>query len=217
MIRSRLERYLNSSENQLSFKKGVGTESCVFLLKENIRSYIRRGSVVHCAFLDASKAFDRVNHTKLFEKLRTRGIPTYLLYLLRYWYRHQRMCVKWNGRVSDAFYVTNGVRQGSLLSPLLFSLYMDDLSIKLNRLKIGLCTGSNILNHLFYADDLTIISPSLFGLRALLNICEDYALDFDITFNPSKSVCMRFHSRSLDFKPGIVTLNDSVLQWSEYV
>ena len=78
------------------------------------------------------KAFDRVNHSLLFDKLCAIGVPFYLIRLLVYWYEHQRMCVRWGGVYSSSFTVTNGVRQGGILSPYLFNVYVDDLSVELN-------------------------------------------------------------------------------------
>ena len=83
-------------------------------------------------FLDASKAFDRVNHSILFGKLSNRGIPRYVIRILSYWYENQQMCVRWGGTYSTFFCVTNGVRQGSILSPYLFNIYVDDLSVAFN-------------------------------------------------------------------------------------
>ncbi len=91
--------------------------------------------VVFLCFLDASKAFDCVNHSILFNKLPKRGIPCYIVRLLMYWYANQTMYLGWRGVYSEAFKVTNGVRQGGILSPLLFNV--DDLSAKLNKCKVG--------------------------------------------------------------------------------
>ena len=63
-------------------------------------------------FIDASKAFDRVNHEKLFLKLLNRGVPKFLIRILVYWYGQQSMFVKWGNIMSDPFKVGNGVRQG---------------------------------------------------------------------------------------------------------
>ena len=113
------------------------------------------GSVFTC-FLDASKAFDRVNHSLLFDKLCARGVPFYLIRLLVYWYEHQRMCVRWGRVYSSSFTVTNGVRQGGILSPYLFNVYVDDLSVKLNSCHVGCYYSGGCINHLMYADDLSL-------------------------------------------------------------
>ncbi|CAL4144050.1 unnamed protein product, partial [Meganyctiphanes norvegica] len=92
--------------------------------------------------------------------------------------------------MSDSFYVSNGVRQGGILSPHLFNVYMDDLSVRLKRIYAGCKIANKIINHLFYADDLVLLCPSHRGLQELLQTCEQYAQMHDIIFNTKKSVVM---------------------------
>ena len=80
--------------------------------------------------LDASKAFDRVVYVKLFRKLIKRGLNPYIIRFLLNMYTQQFIKVKWNGAYSETFNVTNGVRQGGIISPLLFTMYIDDLICK---------------------------------------------------------------------------------------
>ena len=72
----------------------------------------KHGSAMHVAFLDASKAFDRVNRRKLLYKLESRGVPTYILRLLSSELIGQCICVRWGSTHSDFFHIGNGVKQG---------------------------------------------------------------------------------------------------------
>ena len=94
--------------------------------------------------------------------------------------------------LSPKFNVSNGVRQGGILSPLFFNLYMDRLSVTLSETKVGCALGKTMVNHLAYADDLVILSPSVKGLQKLLNICSEYGEEHDIMFNHKKkrNVCI---------------------------
>ena len=102
------------------------------------------------AFLDASKAFDKISHWTLFKKMIDRYVPIYLVKILCYWYQHQEIIVQWGSCLSNAFFVTNGVRQGGILSPMLFNIYIDGLSDILNKSTIGGSIGGNCINHMIF-------------------------------------------------------------------
>ena len=110
--------------------------------------------------------------------------------ILCYWYQKQEMTVRWGACISDSFNVTNGVRQGGILSPQLFNIYIDGLSDILNTFSIGGSIGGKRINHMLYADDLCIVSLSSAGLQQLLSICDQYCAMHSIAFNVKKSVCM---------------------------
>ena len=135
-----LTPYLNTTDNQFGFKKRHSTDHCIFALKNVIRYYKSNNSPVYSCFLDASKAFDRVNHWTLFRKLLNRGVPVILIRILLYWYRTQTFCIKWGSTTSEFFNVSNGVRQGGILSPYLFIVYIDDLSNMLNSAALITCS-----------------------------------------------------------------------------
>ena len=134
-------------------------------------------------FMDASKAFDRVNHWTLFKKLIDRGTPLIFVRIIMQWYTTQKACVRWGSALSDNFLITNGVRQGGILSPLFFNVYMDCLSESLSNTQTGCNVGGVMINHLMYADDMVIISPSAKGLQRLVDICAVYGQIHDILFN----------------------------------
>ena len=193
----RLSEYLDTMGNQFGFKPKLGTDMCIYSLKEIIGSYSRLNGCVFSCFLDASKAFDRVKHSMLFTKLLRRGAPGYIVRLLMFWYAHQTMCVRWGGSVSSKFTVSNGVRQGGILSPFLFNVYMDDLSVNLKKCPTGCIAGGTVVNHLMYADDIVLLSPSATGLSLLLHVCGKYGLDHDIRFNSKKSAVIIFRNSSV--------------------
>lgn len=180
--------FFNTGYNQFGFKAGHSTDLCTFIMNNVIDYYSSLSSPVFLCFLDASKAFDRLNFWILFSKLLSRGLPALVVKLLVFWYTQQRFCVRWSDIVSDFFLVSNGVRQGGVLSPYLFNVYTDELSKKLNDLNVGCMYNNKLVNHLMYADDMLLMTPSANALQSLLSVCEIYAKDCFIKFNLKKTV-----------------------------
>ena len=75
----------------------------------------------------------------------------------------------------------NGVRQGGILSLYLFCIYVDELNKMLYNVHVGCLVGTMLVNHLMYADDLVLLSPSAAGLSILLSICSTYGIEYDVT------------------------------------
>ena len=145
--------------------------------------------------LVASKTFDRVNYCKLFRELLKREMSPLVLRLLLYMYTNQTLRVKWGSVMSESFTVMNGVKQGGVLSPILFAVYTDGLLLRLQESGIGCHMGGHYAGALAYADDITLISPSMTGLRKMSSICEQYASEYDILFNGRKSKLLFFKGR----------------------
>ena len=160
---------------------------CTFAVVETIEYYKSNGSNVHVLLLDASKAFDRVNYIKLFEKKLKKGMCPLTVRLLLNMYTEQKLQVKWNKLLTDKFNVTNGVRQGGVLSPLFYSIYIDDLLEKLKENGIGCHMGHHYVGVFGYADDIILLCPSVTGLIKMIKICEEYANEHDILFNGKKA------------------------------
>ena len=142
--------------------------------------------------LDASKESDRVNYIKLFEKLLNKGMCPLTVRLLLNMYTKQKLQVKWNNHLTQKFDVTNGVRQGGVLSPLLFSVYVDDLLEKLKNNGIGCHIGHHFVGALGYADDIILLCPSVTGLNKIISTCVEYADEHNILFNGKKSKYLFF-------------------------
>ena len=147
------------------------------LLKTSLPTiYLHRDSPVLGCFLDASKAFDLVDHGILFKTLLERGLPLSIVRFLISWYSMQQLRVRWNSSLSDPFKVSNGVRQGSVLSPILFSVYLDSLLVDLSKSGVGCYWGSVFAGAFAYADDVVLLAPCAAALRIMLSICSRFAL-----------------------------------------
>lgn len=192
VILHKCKEKLETCDLQFGFKKKSSTTNCTFIVQETVSLYNRQGSDVYCCLLDASKAFDRLEYVHLFGKLRSRNLCPKLLHLIVYMYINQTLAVKWNSSISETFHVSNGVKQGSVISPILFCIYIEGLLYELQKEGIGCYIGDNYCGAVAYADDITLLCPSIRGMRKMLNICTVYAAEHSIKFNAKKSKLLIF-------------------------
>ena len=109
-----------------------------------------------------------------------------------FWYSNQNLCTNWGTQTSSVFTISNGVHQGGILSPVLFSIYMDDLSVLLSQNGIGCHIEGLCINHVFYADNFCLMAPCTIALQELINMCLKYSIEIDWNFNALKSYCVAF-------------------------
>ena len=137
--------------------------------------------------------------------------PLFLRFLIHS-YCNQKMRIKWNAALSDSFDTSNGVKQGGVLSPLLFNVYLDELILLLREQGVGCHMNGMFVGAFCYADDVTLLAPTGMALNAMLDTCTRFADAHDLSFNSSKTKCMfidrsclqlhsdvRFMGRSVEF------------------
>ena len=190
VIMSRYHEQLASSDLQFGFKPKSSTNCCTYVLKEVINHYTFNNSPVFSVFLDISKAFDKVRYCKLFRLLLRRKLPPIILRALLLLYTNNFLRVSWFGVTSNYFLAVNGVKQGAVLSPILFCIYIDELLSSLSKSNCGCHIGCNFIGALAYADDVVLLAPTPSAMRKLLAVCENFASNFSVIFNSSKSKCL---------------------------
>ena len=193
-VLSRYESFLTTSNLQFGFKRGHSTSMCTMILKEVADYYRTHGNDVYCTMLDATKAFDRVEYCKLIRLLITKRLPAVVIRFLLNIYLGQTTRISWNGCNSQCIKVLNGVRQGAVLSPVLFCIYFDELIHELESAKFGCHIGLWFVGVLAYADDLVLLAPSANATRKMLAICDDFGERYSVIFNANKSKCILFLS-----------------------
>ena len=147
---------------QAAFRKGRGTRYQIANICWIIKKAREFQKNIYFCFIDYTKAFDCVDHNKLWKILKELGIPDHLTCLLRNLYAGQEATVRTGHGTTDWFQIRKGVHQGCILSPCLFNLYAEYVmqNAKLDeaqaRIKI---TGRNISN-LRYTDDTTLMAEN---------------------------------------------------------
>ena len=144
---------------------------------------------VYAFFVDFKAAFDKIPRRYLFEKLRALGLSSKIIRLIENVYRHTKSAIWTGNKVSDFFETFSGVKQGCLLSPTLFTLYLEDLFETLGG---GLMIGGENIRLLLYADDIVILSDDIDVMQGMINKLEAYCDRWKMEVNMDKSEMMVF-------------------------
>ncbi len=102
-------------------------------------------------------------------------------------YINQKLRFRWNSELSELFSVTNGMKQEGVIFPILFCVYITGLLNELANNGLGCCMGGMFAGAFGYADDLKLLTPSIWALHQMAHMCERYAQKFDVIFNSKKS------------------------------
>ena len=178
---------LTPSYHQFGFQKGKSTSLCTWTVMETINYFTNRGSPIFLCLLDLTKAFDFVKLSTLFEKL-SKKIPAILIRFLMASYTQQECFVTWDGHHSSTFSISNGVRQGAVLSPALFNFYIDDLYKQLENTGFGCKINRVYFGCFSYADDLALLAPSKEALQSLINKCQEFFKNHGIEISTNQDV-----------------------------
>ena len=145
---------------QFGFTENHSTGDATFLIKEAISYACNNGGHLYACFMDASKAFDFLDHGILFSKMMELEMPPEWIRLLMSGYEAINLKVRWNNVFSHTFPLQQGVRQGDVLSPALFSVYLDELLEILQQSGCGFFIGKIFVGCVVYVDDIVLLSTS---------------------------------------------------------
>jgi hypothetical protein len=179
--------YFITADNQFGFKSKIGCTHAIYSVQSIINGFINGGDTASVCGLDVSKAFDCVDHYALLLKLMDRNVPSCLLKLLEFWLGNCATCIRWKGLFFGQIRLTRGVRQGSVLSPVLFAILVNDV--------IAACNVSNLGYILMYADDILLCAASVSCLQRLVNIVVSELGIIGLQLNAKKSGCIRIGPR----------------------
>ena len=126
-------------------------------------------------------------------------------------YPKTRSSVKVNDDLSKWFETECGVRQGDVLSPTLFNIFINDLSTKLNSLRIGITLGDDRISHLLYADDLTLMAENENDLQTLINCVENWCNKWHMIVNHLKSKIVHFRKVRVSITDFSFTLQNNTV------
>lgn len=181
---------------QFGFRKGVGTREALFSLNVLTQRCRDMNVDVYACFIDYRKAFDCVKHEKMVEILKTIGLDNEDLRIITELYWNQTAEVRVENSTSEAIQIQRGVRQGCVLSPLLFNIYSEAIFKEaLEEEAGGIKVNGKTLNNIRYADDTVVLASSLPELQLLMDRITQHSESFGLFMNTSKTKVMVFSKR----------------------
>ena len=216
ILQDRLQQYVNCElkDVQAGFRKGKGTRDQIANICWIMENQEFQKNIYFC-FIDYTKAFDWVDHKKLWKILKEMGIPDRLTCLLRNLYAGQEATVRTEHGTTDWFQIGKGVRQGCILSPCLFNLYAQYImrNAGLDEAQAGIKIARRNVNNLGSADDTTLMAESEEELKSLLMKVQEKSEKICLKLNIQKTKIMAsdpITSWETDGKQTVETVSDFI-------
>ena len=195
IINNRLNEWAETeevlTEAQFGFRKGRSTSDCLFILHGLVEILVARGKKLYCCFIDYEKAYDYIDRAALFYKLLNTSVSSKCVNIIKSMYSNIKLEVR--GQEGESYFSSNcGLLQGESTSPILFSLFVNDLESNLRDYGVGINIQNTIMKLLMFADDTVIFSESREGLQAGLTSLYKYCKKWGITVNAAKTKIVVF-------------------------
>ena len=183
------------AKEQIGFEKKTRPADHLFVLRTLVDSYKSQGKKLYACFVDFQKAFDSVWRTGLIYKLIKYGMNMDMIKLIRNMYEKTSQCLKINQNLTRSFKTYRGVRQGCILSPQLFNLFINDIPNIFDDACKPITIKNKKISCLMYADDLVILSETPSGLQTSLDNLHKYTEKWDLKLNIKKTKVMIFQNQ----------------------
>jgi len=170
---------LQTSVRQFGFKKKVSCNNALHMFRKVINYFNSKKSTINLGVIDLKKAFDKVNLFGVLCMLQEKGVDFKIINILENWFSKNVTTIKWNGLRSEQVPLFSGVKQGGILSPHLFALFVDKVLSKLELSGLGCYISYKCYNSFMYADDLIIISSTVTDLQLLFSLCSEILTTLD--------------------------------------
>ena len=210
---------LSSDSLQFAYKSNTSCSQASWLVMEVADHYRRNETPCILTLLDCKQGFDRCTFPAIFSKLRKTKLPVIVTRLLMHIYVNQVAWTRWGSENSEQFNMTNSTRQGSVLSPTIWTVYIEELITELRNLEIGCTIGGVYVGVTIFADDVALLAPNRTAMAIMLKVCQQFAQRNNVVFSTdpipalSKTKCMYMTGKQNTVYPAPLLLNGEQLPW----
>ena len=195
---------------QFGFRNGLGTREALFSLNVLTQRCRDMNVDVYACFVDYRKAFDCVSHRKMAEILKNTGVDAEDLCIITNIYWHQTAQVRVDGLTSEQVAIRKGVRQGCVLSPLLFNIYSEAIFKEaLENIDTGIRINGKLLSNIRYADDTVVIANNPQNLQRAMNLIVEHSQRFGLCVNVNKTKSMVFSKQAVE---AVIRINNQPVE-----
>jgi hypothetical protein len=180
------------SEEQGGFRAKRGCPDQIFILNELIEKTCQKGGNLFTCFIDLKKAYDSVSRVALWKVLWEKGVRGKMWRVLQQMYRRVQSCVQVGEQKTKWFDVDVGVRQGCVLSPVLFSLFIDGLAEEVIKAGVGVEVGDSTIQILLYADDMVVTAKNKKDLQKMMSAVQKFTYKWRLEVNAGKTEVVVF-------------------------
>lgn len=219
IVHNRIYRKIeeNISNTQFGFRNGFGTRDALFGYQVLLQRCWDMNQSVYVCFIDYEKAFDRVRHDKLMKILCDIGLDNTDLTIIKNLYWQQKARVQVDYTLSEEINIMRGVRQGCILSPLLFNIYAEAIFTEaLDNMGEGIVVNGHPINNLRYADDTILLASSFNDLQRLLQRVDSVSASYGLNINLKKTKVMMVGKSSFVSTTDLVVRNEVVERVHSY-
>lgn len=204
------------SDCQAGYRANRGTTDMLFVLQIIIEKIRDGREEAFITFIDYSKAFDSVIHSKLMEILTTMGFPRHIISLIASLYQNQKGTIRWNGENCAPFNIDKGVRQGCILSPHLFNVYTEQIMRQADVDGLGVNIGGRDITNLRYADDTALLADNITSMKRILHRVDNAGQKVGLHLNAKKTKIMHIKGEESEDAPPNIKVNGTRLENVEH-
>lgn len=199
-------------DEQNGFRKSRSCQDHLQSLLSIVQTRKSQNLETFALFVDFRKAYDCIPRSHLWFKLSQLGVNGHFLNAIKSLYKNVKCSVRTVYGMTDVFNVKRGLKQGCVVSPLLFNLYVNDLILNINQLKCGVPVNRKCISMMLFADDIVFLAPTARALQMMLDKLDEWCCIWGLQVNETKTKVVHFRPKkekqtAFDFKCGNKTIS----------